>query len=201
MGKRTLRSIVTWSLVGLICNLLFIRLTCDESLPARLEPANVYIVSLQIIAPYPDRIRRDMGQVEVGKGNLGFNVSVINVFDETLTDTVQYRFGQIEIWWTDQPDVMKTIPITIRDELETNEIGFWGDIIFDPGDSIYVVTIWPFLMDDDSISMWNHLTPFYTPDGMEYPPMEFEAQAKVQLFEQTAMVYSDIVRFRVYFYE
>jgi len=183
MGKRTLRSIVTWSLVGLICNLLFIRLTCDESLPARLEPANVYIVSLQIIAPYPDRIRRDMGQVEVGKGNLGFNVSVINVFDETLTDTVQYRFGQIEIWWTDQPDVMKTIPITIRDELETNEIGFWGDIIFDPGDSIYVVTIWPFLMDD------------------EYPPMEFEAQAKVQLFEQTAMVYSDIVRFRVYFYE
>ena len=168
-------------LFGIIGFLLFVRLTCDESLPPRVEPLEVYSVDLQIITPYPDQIRRDTGQVEGGKGNLGFNVSVKNVFDETLTDTVQYRFGQIEIWWKHNPDVMKTIPLTIRDEIETNEIGFWGDIIFDPGDSVYLALVWPFIMDDDSLKMWNHLTRIVTSDGIEYPPMDFEAVSYTHL--------------------
>ena len=184
-----------------LCVFLFNRLTCDESLPPWVEPSGIYIVGLQIVAPFPDRIRRDIHQVEAGKGSIGLNVSVTNIFDETLTDTVRYWFGSIEIWWKENPDIMKTIPLTIRDETVTREIGFAGNIIFDPGDSIYLALVWPDLMDDANVSMWHHLTPTLTSEGWVYPAMDFEAQAKVQLFEQTAMVYSDIVRFRIYFYE
>jgi hypothetical protein len=180
--------------------MIYSGMTCDESLPTRQEPARVYQVRLSIFTPYPDNIRRDTSQVTAGKGGLGFNVSVTNVFDETLDDTVRAEFGRIEIWWDENPAVMKTIPLTVDDEAITGEIGTGNRIVFDPGDSLYLPMIWPFLRDDNSVYMFKHLSLILTSEGYKYPPMDFAAQAGVQLFDRTAMVYSDIIRFRIYFY-
>jgi len=191
--KKSKRSrIILIFILNAIYLLIISGMTCDESLPPRLEPSQIYRVRLEIVTPYPEHIRRDIGEVMGGKGSLGFNVSIMNVFDETLSDTVRFEFGRIEIWWEENPEVLRTIPLTIQDEIITREIGPWGRITFDPGDSIYLAMTWPFLMDDDSTYMFNY--------SSIRRAMEFEAQAQVQLFEQTAMVYSDIIRFRIFFY-
>jgi hypothetical protein len=184
----------------LICSFALIAgMDCNESLPPREQPSHVYDISLTTAQADIEYIRRDISTVMGGKGGLGFTVDVKNVFDETLADTVKYTLGEIEIWWTEDPFVKATLSITIRNEIMTHEIGFWGDITFDPGDSLRLAKVWRFLNDDNGDYMWSHISPVMGQDGPEYPPMEFEAQARIQLFESTAIVYSNILRFRIFF--
>ena len=196
MLKRT----VLLSLFVLLGLFLLSGSICDESLPTRSQPDQVYKVKLEIVTPNADDIRRNTDQVEAGKGSLGFNVTVTSIFDETLVDTVQLEFGAIDIWWAKQPDVTRSIPLSIGDEAITREFLYGGIIVFDPADSVFLPMPWRYIDDDDGIYMWEHLTKLNTLEGERYPKMEFRAQAKVQFFEQTAMVYSDLIRFSIHFY-
>jgi hypothetical protein len=181
--------------------LLYLGMDCQESLPPRSNPGVVYSLSLEVDwSPNPMNIELDINKVLEGRQSLPFPLYLTNTFDETLADTVLRTAGEFTAWWTVDPEVRITIPVHRWDELFTQEIDGVGNITLDPGDSVHFNVVWPAFQDDDGISVWLHVNSHTEGDVLVYDPMTFEAQAHMQLFPQTSVVYSDIVRFRLCFH-
>jgi hypothetical protein len=177
---------------------LFVAMTCEESLPPYNEPSQVYEMRLSSSQAGLNLVIRDTLAVVRGKGNIDFIISLKNVYEETLQDTLKYQIGSLDIWWEKKPHIKQILPITIRNEIYTEEIGFWGDICMDPGDSIRLVVSWDWVDDLDN-HLWEYLSPKLVGDVKEYVPMDLKVQATIQLFEHTAIVYSDILDVRIKF--
>jgi hypothetical protein len=75
------------------------------------------------------------------------------------------------------------------------------NVYFDPGDSIRLAIVWMDWKDDQGNSMWDHVNGFNHEGRIFYDPMDFIAQARIQLFAETPDIYSNQVRFTVTFYQ
>lgn len=82
------------------------------------------------------------------RNRLKFDVTVMNVFDETLADTVGGFQGTLTLWIARDPDHRKTITITPRDiELSPRVDPVRGTLTLDPGDSVLMEFTWDLVAD------------------------------------------------------
>src|SRR4030042_754481 len=84
--------------------LTLLALSCHESLPTRTDPSKVFEGTIHMRYEY-DRFRN----------RLRFDVTLFNVFDETLADTVGGFGGTLTLWVARFPEFRKTITITPTD--------------------------------------------------------------------------------------
>ena len=98
--------------------------------------------------------------------------------------------------------VTATLPLMPSDELGTSEVEWNNFIEFDVGDTLQLSKLWWLWQDDTGQYLWryNMYSDSQGHDSLVSPPMHLRAQAKLQLFDQTAAVFSDIMDFTVYFY-
>lgn len=188
-------------LLSAVLTLLFLGSICEESLPPYADPGDVYSLRLQADTHDLMNIRRDINQITMGKGALGFSLVLKNEFDETLAAMSRDTLGEISIWWKDDPLVKRSIYITRYDENLTDEIQYDWTVSLDPGDSIHCATMWQFIRDDAGVNMWDHLGTIIKPDLARENAMTFQAQARIVLIDQTPAAWSDIVEFRIWFYQ
>ena len=124
-------------LVHSIGFLALVAFSCHESLPTRTDPSKVFDGSVGMRYEY-DRFRN----------RLRFNVTVMNVFDETLADTVGGFQGTLTLWIARDPDHRKTITITPRDiELSPRVDPVRRTLTLDPGDSMAMEFTWDLVAD------------------------------------------------------
>jgi hypothetical protein len=191
--------------LGVLLAILFISsffwtgLDCEEPLPPYREPDTVYTVRLSSGQPHLERVIRDTSQIKAEKGGIDFTVDVKNIFDETLKDTLRFQVGEIEVWWEEDFTVSKLLPVDIYSEVGTREVGYFGDVTLDPGDSIRFIKIWHDWKDGSGEYVWRNVEPVYGPGGPALPPMNFQVQARIKLFDSTGTVHSDFLNMRVYF--
>jgi hypothetical protein len=179
-----------------VCGSLFLGTLCDESLPPReMNPLTVYEVTLQVSTPNPDVIRLDTAAAALGEGFLVFHAEVLNTFDETLFGRVRDPLGKLAVWWKEDSNIKSEIPISYLDESGTQEFTSAGIVYFDPGDVIRFEVLLKDWKDDQGCPMWHHVVRM----GSQYPPMTFTAEAQIQFFDETTLVYSNPVEFRVFF--
>ena len=191
---------ISSSLLCAFIGFLLLRMDCEEPLPPYEEPQDVFASTLQTSPPGLETIRRDTMQVLEGKGGMGFTVDVSNLFDETFADTAREPLGEIQIWWVDDASVSRMIPLLKSDEVVTDEINSLGYLIFDPGETLRFAVNWRWWDDNGGQPMWSHLDKTWVSGALEYPTMEFAAQAKIHLFDRLPAVNTAVIRFTVTFY-
>lgn len=184
--------------------LLMLAPACEESLPPYRTPSEVFSLALSADQPNLEAVRRDLVDISAGKGGLGFSMDLRNVFDETLADTVREPLGELQIWWRDDPSVTATLPIGRADEVMTHAIQWGGLLVFDPGDSVHFAVAYKTWMDDRGSPLWERVERWQgtgEAELIEYPPMRFSAQARIQPFDRAPAVYSNRIDFTLIFCE
>ena len=173
---------------------------CKESLPPYITPAGMYDIRLAADQGDLDRVQRDIGQVYGGKGGFGFNLNITNTFDETMAGAVKDTLAELQVWWKEDANVIKTFHLTPSHEILTGEL--WDPVVvyFDPGDSIRLSIVWQNWRDDQNTYVWERQSSWETEDQIFYNPMTFIAEARIQLFDATPIKYSNQVEFTVTFY-
>lgn len=149
--------------------------SCHESLPTRTDPSKVFEGNIRMRYEY-DRFRN----------RLKFDVFVVNVFDETLLDTVGGFRGTLTLWIARDPDHPKTITIGPRDiELSPRFDPVRGTLTMNPGDSLSMVFTWD-LVADGGFDLRDSLLVF----GLD-PTCDFRIVAD----RESAMAHLDLVVF------
>lgn len=183
------------------CLIVLMSMTaCQESLPPYHVPSNVFSLVLRADQPDLDAVQRDLDDISMGKGGLGFSMDLRNTFDETLADTTREPLGGLQIWWRGDPSVTITLSLNRSDEIMTHMIRWDGFLILNPGDSMRMADVCRFWVDDRGTEVWAYAGSAEVSDNeVSYAPMDMAAQAWLQPFEQAPAVYSNIVKFRIFF--
>ena len=154
--------------------------SCHESLPTRTDPSKVFEGTIQMRYEY-DRFRN----------RLKFDVSVLNVFDETLADTVGGFKGTLTLWIARDPDHRKTITIGPADIQFTLVDPLLQTLTLDPGDSVSMEFTWD-LVADGGYDLRDSLLAYGLDPTCEYrlvAEREFAmAQLDLVVFEQIQSV-------------
>ncbi|MBN2201107.1 hypothetical protein JW777_04070 [bacterium] len=173
---------------------------CQESLPPYRTPSEVFTLALRADQPDLHAVHRDLDDISMGKGGLGFSMDLRNVFDETLADTVREPLGELQIWSRDEPSVFMTIVLNRSDEIMTHAIQWDGFLIFSPGDSLRLAEVCRTWLDDRGRPVWTLAGEPVSENGrIRYPPVDMAARAWVQPFDRAPAVYSNTVLFRMFF--
>jgi len=171
-----------WAALSLAGNM-----ACNESLPEYSPPRVVYGLDLDLPTLDLEQVDVDTNLVKQGKRHLTFNVVIENRFDETLSDLPLDTLGELEVWWTSDPAVRRTLVIPCPQDVR-------GMILdFDPGDSLALYVPWLYILDDGGEFMWR--TSHAAGSSLV---MNMRAQARIRLFDRAPEVYSNLLEFRLF---
>lgn len=190
----------------LLCISFFLLdLDCRESLPPYEEPGRVFTVSLGSSFAFADRVRLDLGQQMLGHEKITFELELVNVFDETLSGDADPVLGEISLWWEDDPRVTATLPVMYTDEVSGHIFQHFGMAAIDPGDTARFSVWWQYCMDDQGQYIWEHAGEGWESEDagyayVNYGPMHFILQAKMQPFSAGPAEYSDYYEIWITFY-
>ena len=127
---------------ALLAILSLFSLTCQESLPTYVFPANIMSFDVKTIEQLSNRIARPGHQlvhmVLIGK----------NTFDEVFEDSVDVR-GSARIWWKRKPRRFRTIELSAQNLSDPGLIKN-GKMMLLPGQQFGLDLYWN-LMSDDSL--------------------------------------------------
>ena len=185
----------------ILCSGLFLSMDCQESLPPYSPPDSIYSLVFRADQEDLDFVQRSINEIYMGRGGFGFNMDLVNLFDETLYGASLDTLGEVFIWWENDPTVMATLHLTSYHEIVTYELNDPSHVFFDPGDSIRLAIVWRYWKDDLGNDIWIHTGSTYENQRTRYDPMHFIAQARIQLFAETPDVYSNQIFFTVHFYQ
>jgi hypothetical protein len=132
--------------VSFIHVLLFIvifLLSCDESLPPRQNPTDLFSAQVQAYYNYTSTAN-----------NVVINLQAVNNFDETLYDLAGVG-GSVVITSARDSSVHKTIPLTLANLIRGNYNPVKGTLTIDPGDTVVVQVVWDFT-DDSGNDLTNN---------------------------------------------
>jgi hypothetical protein len=174
---------------------------CRESMPPYITPTGMFEIKLAADQSILDHVEREIGQILSGKGGFGFTLTITNTFDETMAGSVKDTLADLQIWWKENPNVVATFHLTPWHEVATHELWDPVNVILDPGDSVRLAIVWYNWKDDQDNYVWDHVQGMVMGEQIYYGPMTFVAEAKMQLFDQTPIEYSNQVEFTVTFYE
>jgi hypothetical protein len=165
-----------------ICGFLLLclgLLSCDEELPPYEPPENVLRAELSLSDSRVDRL------VSCGSGNktwnldpIIFQISVINVFDETLQGPANRVSGKLDVWRKDDPDFGKTFLINgaIDPQHVRNNV-----LTLDPGDTLKIGVVW--LHDNDANQrIWK----YYSQRSLA---ATIRARAQIKVFQETPTLF------------
>lgn len=168
---------------------------CDESLPPRTDPVNFLQASF---TPPFEHIEYKDSMVQPPSGRL--SASIKNLYDEVLQKEVDIQVT-VTIWMADAPENRSTLRMTSRNlsypSLEGNQLTLV------PRDSARFTGIWDGRMDSGKF-YWQ-ITPRNWkefPGGERFQdsdPVEFVAQASVQIFNNVQPRISPPVHFTCIF--
>ncbi len=164
----------------LIFILIFIFLSCDESLPPRIVPQNTLEIT-DIIA------NQEGGAAGIF---VALKVVGINRYGETFQDTVKVT-GNIHIWWARKPEIEANVPLSNRHFKDPTRIS--GSVLtLDPGEEFHLETFW-YLYTDDGKNIIDMLDFSNSPviDGIvTAAPEKFLLEVQLTLFEATGLILS-----------
>jgi len=150
---------------------------CDESLPPRSDPENILIASL---APPLEIIEFEDGVPIRTAGS--YMAWLKNIHNEALQKEAKIQ-ATIYVWMANSPEVHRTIrvlPLLAHPRLD----GHLLTLV--PQDSARFLVLWD-QRTDTGEPFWNHvrLTLVKSPNGeyFDSDPIEFVAQASIQIFE------------------
>ena len=100
--------------------------SCDEALPARIEPQGAleitYVSAAQGTGP--------------GGIHITIAVDVQNTYEETFAGQINVK-GNIHIWWKKRPHIEANVPINHR-----------ANLLRDPGERHFIIARWLLMTDD-----------------------------------------------------
>ncbi len=167
----------------------FFSLSCDESLPVRVEPARFLKATLHVqpnsvvnvfidstIVGYPITINGSSGSLEL---------SLRSFFNEVLEDRPSIN-GHIDLWLTSQPTIRTSVVLT-EVNVDYPYIEPNGFLTIVPGDSVTMSKQWSHVADN-ARGFWNYVQLRGRVDGtqrfyFESAPVRFTAVATFQAFE------------------
>jgi hypothetical protein len=178
---------------------------CRESLPVYEKPRKIYKLDLSTSFFRPDDIRLNLAQVILGHNKIYFELDLVNLFDETLSDSSEEKLGEITLWWDKDPAVQVHIPVMNTDEINSHIFYFTPEVTLDPGDSVRFAVWWQYCLDDEGQYMWTHADRVWqSEDGSykytNYGPMDFTLQAQIRPLANGPAVYSNLYKVRITFY-
>jgi hypothetical protein len=185
----------------MVCTGFLVGTVCQESMPPYITPTGMFEIKLAADQPNLDHVVRGLDMILSGNGGFGFTLTITNTFDETMAGSAKDTLADLQIWWRENPNVKATFYLTPSEEIVTHELLDPENVYLDPGDSVRLAIVWNDWRDDQGNRVWNNV-PRMGSEGQEYyGPMSFVAEAKIQLFDQTPIEYSNQVEFTVTFYE
>jgi hypothetical protein len=100
--------------------------SCDEALPARIEPQGALEIS---------HVSANQG---TGPGGIHITIAVDvqNTYEETFAGRVNVK-GNIHIWWKRRPHIEANVPINHR-----------ANLFLDPGERHFITERWLLMTDD-----------------------------------------------------
>ncbi len=144
--------------------LLFISLSCDESLPPRETPPVAFRADYEVLffGPYVT-IRNGAPTGTAG----AFQISVTNVYDDVLQDSATVQVF-LEVWIKDQP-AAHTIVSADAGNLKTAQLTGHGLITLEPSTPAVLLKQWSH-RTQDSIPFWDYVTthPAMTTSGIPF---------------------------------
>lgn len=176
---------------------------CNESLPVHVPPLNVLSTSLGALSGASDTVLYMMfdynnpNQIPVTLSTppLGFEVKVVNVYDETIQDDAEVS-GTLELEWIDKPDFKATLNLLV-----TGIVGSHYDpktklITLNPGDTLRIRTYWNYRLSNNDWAFSKQQAvdgPWITGGGdffRFHNPMRFRGRIKMKLFRSLALIES-----------
>jgi hypothetical protein len=130
-------------LIHIFCFLLVFSISCDESLPPRQDPSNLFRVYLQQFYIYTPL-----------ENDVTVNLIAINDFDETLSERVGID-GSIVITSDRDSSVHRTFQLSPTSLIHGNYNPVKGILTIDPGDSVIIQVKWDFTDDSGGNLMAN----------------------------------------------
>lgn len=123
--------------------ILVFSLSCDESLPPRQDPSELFKAHLQGYYVYTQFAN-----------NVVINLIAVNNFDETLSDRVGLT-GTIVITSNRDTSVHKTFQLSLSNMIHGTYDPVKGILTVNPGDSVVIQIMWDFT-DDEGGSLPNY---------------------------------------------
>jgi hypothetical protein len=170
--------------------------SCDESVPAYVQPENILVSTITFEAPdtisvYYDPLRK----LYALNDRMNFQVSIKNNFDDLLQGTAKVEGGITVQSFSEAPRLM-LVTLT-KGDLRTPPV-FQGNIAVAPTKSADFSVLWYPLAVDKKMP-FDELS-FTMIDGERlYGPIKFQAYAVTQIFERLQPVRSNTLEFERYF--
>ena len=167
------------SSVSVIVAFVLLASGCDESLPPRSDPTNILQASIDMPLEY---VELKDGMLIPYSGRL--SASIKNTYTEVLQQKADIKVS-ISIWMATAPENHATVVLTHTSL--ANPPLYGGQLTLLPHDSAHFVTVWNQYADSGE-PFWR-LVPLswkVGPGGEAYQqsePVEFVAQASIQVFE------------------
>jgi hypothetical protein len=168
-------------LLCLVCGCLAVCwLSCDESLPARIEPENVVIYGVTSSGP---SVVVQGGEVSA---NVVFSLTAKNTYDEVISDKARLA-GTLTIRLKERPDVAATLEFS-RGDLLTNQMLSVNTLIIQPGQTLVLSRPWSHRTDAGT-PLWEflHLTRGVTDQGRVFYQSDttlLQVSGSLQIFEK-----------------
>jgi hypothetical protein len=169
---------------------------CDESLPQRNDPANVFTATVSAVYIY---------QIDVNA--IGVRLNVVNTFDETLQALLSID-GNVDIEWNRSPEYRVSIPLSKFNLIHSGPIDQYTRVLtLDPGDSLTFYTIWNLATDSNvfipSMFDYNVEPTCLTPAGslkVSRRKETFNFSGRVKIMERTGYAFIDPSHFDLCYY-
>jgi len=123
-------------------------MSCDESLPPRQDPANLFAVQIQQSYLY-----------DANNNSLLINLFVYNNFDETLSDRMSLT-GTIAVTSNRDSSVHKTFQLSAQNLIHGTYDPSKGTLTINPGDFAELQVIWDFT-DDSGNSLGSYFFEYH----------------------------------------
>jgi hypothetical protein len=181
-------------------------IACKEDLPPYISPVNPLAAEVHVELPslitysHLDVNNVNTTRVTITTSLPVINIGLTNVSDETVED-VEGINGTLELWCTDHPDIIVTIPLNAT---TINSPYFDPDtkiITLDPGKTFWLKTYWNLKLDDltwvfTKLKIANDQQTGNSGNFIRtHTPTVFSARATVQMFSKLAPSKSSITTF------
>ncbi len=173
-----------------------LNLSCDESVPAYVQPENILVSTISFDAPETVSVYYDpVPKLYALNDRMNFQVSVKNEFDDLLQGEAKVE-GRITVQSFSEAPRLMLVTLT-KGELRNPPV-FQGKIAVAPTKSADFSVLW-YPMSVDKKMPFDGLS-FTMIDGERlYGPIKFQAYAVTQIFERLQPVRSNVLEFERYF--
>jgi hypothetical protein len=162
--------------------LVFLSLSCEESLPPQQEPPVALRANLQVLAfgPYVS-IRNGAPTGTSG----AFEVTVTNIYDDVLQDSATVEVT-LEVWLKDRPEIRTVVQADVGN-LTTDSLVLGNIMTLEPNSTAIVLKQWNH-RTQESIPFWDYVPTYltYSTGGIPFclsDPVHFVVRGSVRLFK------------------